>query len=61
MVPAGSTLYCDCWFSSIGLIDELMKKDIFGTGTLMKKRMPKEANFTNDKDLVKKFRGTSEQ
>ncbi|KAL3201361.1 hypothetical protein MRX96_042961 [Rhipicephalus microplus] len=60
-VPACSTLYCDRWFSSVGLMDELMKKGIFGTGTLMKNRMPKEAHFTNDKDLLKKSRGTSEQ
>ncbi|KAH8018627.1 hypothetical protein HPB51_009495 [Rhipicephalus microplus] len=60
-VPACSTLYCDRWFSSVSFMDELMKKGIFGTGTLMKNRMPKEANFTNDKDLLKKSRGTSEQ
>lgn len=38
-----------------------MKKGIFGTGTLMKNRMPKDAHFTNDKDLLKKSQGTSEQ
>ncbi|KAH7947470.1 hypothetical protein HPB52_012259 [Rhipicephalus sanguineus] len=42
-------------------MDELMKKGIFGTGTLMKNRMPKEAHLTDDKDLLKKSRGTSVQ
>lgn len=36
-------------------------KGIFGTGTLMKNRMPKEVHFTNDKNLLKKSWGSSEQ
>ncbi|XP_064464462.1 uncharacterized protein LOC135375735 [Ornithodoros turicata] len=56
-VPVFSTLYFDRWFSSVPLMDELMKKNIFGTGTLMKNRLPKEAHFMNDKDLMKKARG----
>ncbi|XP_029841612.2 uncharacterized protein LOC115325048 [Ixodes scapularis] len=60
-VPASSTLYIYRWFSSVRLLDELTKKDIFGTSTLIKNRMPKEAHFTNDRDLLKKSRGTSQE
>ncbi|KAK8781011.1 hypothetical protein V5799_017648 [Amblyomma americanum] len=60
-VPSCSTLYIHRWFTSSSLMDELVKKDIFATGTLVKNRLPKEVHFTNDKDFVKQSRGTSEE
>ncbi|KAG0438585.1 hypothetical protein HPB47_016953 [Ixodes persulcatus] len=42
-------------------MDELTKKDTFGTGPPMGSRLPKEAHFTNDKNLLTKSRCTSEE
>lgn len=53
-------LFCDNWFSSEKLFIELAKKGFLALGTIRVNRFP-ELNFSNDKYLKKKGRGTFEE
>lgn len=60
LVP-GHIIYCDRYFTSEKLIDELRTRGLGCTGTLMKNRIPKEvrALLLSDKELKRRGRGTS--
>ncbi|KAG0444565.1 hypothetical protein HPB47_013652 [Ixodes persulcatus] len=60
-VPTCSTVYLSRGFTSISLVDELVKKTIFTTGTVMKNRTPKGASLVSDKDRIKGPQGTADQ
>ncbi|KAH9375068.1 hypothetical protein HPB48_021387 [Haemaphysalis longicornis] len=60
-VPTGSTVYFDRWFTSVSIVEELVKKNIFATGTVRKNRLPKDASLVSDKDIMKSPRGTADQ
>lgn len=59
-MPTCSTVYFDRWFTSVSLVDELVKKKIYATGTVMKNRIPKGASLVSDKDM-KSPQGTADQ
>lgn len=59
-VPPGTCVYFDRWFTTEKLIVYLKSKGIYGTGTIMKNRLPK-CEFTSDKEMSKMARGTMEQ
>lgn len=61
LVP-GHILYCDRFFTSQKLVEELDKRGLGCTGTLMKNRIPKEVRglLLSDKDMKKKGRGESQ-
>jgi hypothetical protein len=48
LVP-GHVLYIDRYFTTVRLADELLKRGIRCSGTLMKSRIPPEANIPDDK------------
>ncbi|CAH2098354.1 unnamed protein product [Euphydryas editha] len=59
LVP-GHIIYCDRFFTSIKLIDELQKRGFKCAGTIMKNRLPKYLlhNLQTDKQLAKQGRGS---
>lgn len=59
-IPQDSTLYFDRWFTSVPLLETLLRKKIFATGTIMKNRIPKTADLASDKELAKESRGKSD-
>lgn len=55
----GTNIYCDRYFTSINLIDFMLTKQIYVTGTVMRNRIAAEvAKLSNDKILMKKGRGS---
>lgn len=60
MVP-GHTLYFDRYFTTERLVDELKKKGIGCSGTIMKNRIPRDVRplLEEDKILKKRGRGSS--
>ncbi|XP_064488414.1 piggyBac transposable element-derived protein 3-like [Ornithodoros turicata] len=46
-------------FTTVPLLESLAEKDLRGTGTIMKNRLPKDAKLEDDKSLTKKRRGAS--
>ncbi|KAI9999639.1 hypothetical protein NQD34_018317 [Periophthalmus magnuspinnatus] len=59
-IPQGTHLFFDRFYTSINLLDTLMRKGMTGTGTLRNNRVPKECKIIGDKFFKKKERGTSE-
>lgn len=56
----GHRLYFDRYFTSVKLCVELLNRDIHGTGTINRNRIPKDCVFMEEKQFKKKSRGTSE-
>ena len=57
----GTMLYCDRYFTSIPLIEYMLQKEIYITGTIIKNRVPKDAaKLSDDKVLKLKGRGSSD-
>ncbi|CAH2101779.1 unnamed protein product [Euphydryas editha] len=54
---AGHIIYCDRFFTTIKLIEELSKRGIKCTGTVMKNRIPKYIQDDMDSDICLKRRG----
>jgi len=60
-VPKASAIFFDRYFTSITLIEELLKQGIFCTGTIMKNRIQSVGKkLRGDKELMKDPRGTSD-
>ncbi|KAJ0036328.1 hypothetical protein NQD34_005005 [Periophthalmus magnuspinnatus] len=59
-VPQETHLFFDRFYTSVNLLDTLMRKGLTGTGTLWNNRVPKECKIIGDKSFKKKGRGTSE-
>lgn len=59
LVP-GHVIYCDRFFTSIKLMDELHKRGFKCAGTIMKNRLPKYVldNLQTDKQLARQGRGS---
>jgi len=58
-VSPGTNVYCDRYFTSINLIDFMLGKQIYVTGTLMRNRIPAAiAKVVDDKVLMKQGRGS---
>jgi hypothetical protein len=54
----GTNLYCDRYFTSINLIDVMLAKQVYVTGTVMKNRITAAvAKMSDDKVLMKQGRG----
>lgn len=59
---AGSTLYIDRYFTSIYLLDLLhSERSMQATGTLDRRRIPKEITFKSDTQLLRSGRGSWDQ
>ena len=55
-------IYCDRYFTSLPLIDHMLKKSIYITGTVMKNRLPKPVySMSDDKVLMARGRGSCDQ
>ena len=50
----GTCLYYDRYFSTINLLDCLSEKQLFGTGTIQKNRIPRAAKEKIDEKLFQK-------
>ena len=60
-LPAGTVIYCDRYFTTISLLSELAKKQLYCTGTIQKNRINEVSRvLSSDKEFMKKERGTSE-
>lgn len=59
-LPTNTTIYMDRYFTSIPVIDHLLQRSIYSTGTLMKSRIPKTSKFKSDNEL-RKQRGSHDQ
>ncbi|CAK1592619.1 unnamed protein product [Parnassius mnemosyne] len=59
LVP-GHYLYFDRYFSTTKLLNELHLRGFNSTGSIMKNRVPKGCTLSDDKDFIKKPRGTTE-
>ncbi|KAJ2945179.1 hypothetical protein O0L34_g9248 [Tuta absoluta] len=59
LVP-GHHIYFDRYFTTIRLTETLLKKGFHGTGTIQRNRIPKDCEFSPEKEFKKKSRGTSE-
>ncbi|XP_064473141.1 piggyBac transposable element-derived protein 2-like [Ornithodoros turicata] len=58
-LPPGTAVLFDRYFTTIPLLDELAKKNLRATGTIMKNRLPKGTKMEDDKTLSKRGRGSS--
>ncbi|CAK1583879.1 unnamed protein product [Parnassius mnemosyne] len=59
LVP-GHYLYFDRYFSTTKLLNELHLRGFNSTGSIMNNRVPKGCTLSDDKDFIKKPRGTTE-
>ena len=60
-LPVGTKIYCDRFFMTTSLVDYLLSKDKYITGTVIKNRIPKDAaKLSDEKSLMKRGRGASE-
>lgn len=58
---SGTNIYCDRYFTSPNLIDFMLSKSIYVTGTVMKNRIPEAVTkLSSDKELQKRGRGASD-
>ncbi|XP_060846158.1 piggyBac transposable element-derived protein 3-like [Rhopalosiphum padi] len=60
-VPPKTCLYFDRYFTTEKLVQILLKKNFFSTGTVMKNHLPKNITLMSDKAMMKSNRGTSKQ
>lgn len=60
-VPPKTCLYFDRYFTTEKLVQILLKKKNFSTGTVMKNHLPKNITLMSDKAMMKSNRGTSKQ
>ena len=59
-LPVRTKIYCDRFFMTTSLVDYLLSKDKYITGTVMKTRIPKDAaKLSDEKSLMKRGRGAS--
>ncbi|KAJ0032388.1 hypothetical protein NQD34_002469 [Periophthalmus magnuspinnatus] len=58
-VPQRTHLFFDRFYTSVNLLDTLMRKGLTGTGTLRNNIVPKECKIIGDKSFKNKGRGTS--
>ena len=60
-MPKGSVVFCDRYFTTVALVDDLLKRGIYCTGTIMKNRIQSVGKkLKGDKELTKDGRGTSD-
>jgi len=58
----GTRIYCDRYFTSLPLIDHMLKKSIYVTGTMMKNRLPKPVcSLSDEKVLMARGKGSCDQ
>lgn len=57
----GTHLYFDRYFTTLPLLEHLHQQKMYGTGTIMKSRIPSAVHLTSDKMMSKMGRGASEQ
>ena len=58
-VKEGTYVFCDRYFTSIGLINYMVCKKIHVTGTIMNNRIPRDAKkYSSEKKLAKSGRGS---
>ena len=57
----GTSLYCDCFFTNVRLLDAMLERNIYVTGTVMKNRILKEvrSKIVDDKTLAEQGRGSA--
>lgn len=62
IIPSGKNylLYFDSWFTSLSLLSELAKQQIFCLGAIKPERIP-GCSFTSDKKMKKNGKGTFEE
>lgn len=59
-IPSGSCVYHDRYFTTVPLVEEMMRRNLHSTGTIMMNRIPGRAALKFKKDC-KMFRGESQQ
>ena len=57
----GTHIYVDRYFTTMGLLEHMLDKNMLVTGTIMKSRLPKSINLTSEKTMSRLGRGSSEQ
>ncbi|KAH7973889.1 hypothetical protein HPB49_006414 [Dermacentor silvarum] len=60
-LPCGSLLYFDRYFTGTHLLESLAEKNIRGTGTIMKSRLPKGLKLEGDREMRAEGRGAMSQ
>lgn len=60
-LPRGSSLYFDRYFTGTHLLESLAEKNIRGTGTIMKSRLPKGLKLKGDREMRAEGRGAMSQ
>lgn len=57
----GLSIYVDRYLTSELLFDLLLNRKLYGTGTLMKNKVPKFLNLNTDAELKSAGRGSNDQ
>lgn len=62
-IPSEHTVYCDRYFTSVPLLDYLLERRIFATGTILTSRVETSlrTKLTSDADLKKRGRGSFDE
>ena len=59
-LPVGTHIYCDRYFMGPGIVDFMLGKSMYMTGTVMKCRMKAVTKLSDDKTLMRQGRGASD-
>lgn len=60
-LPEGTHIFVDRYFTTIPLLEYMLKKKFVVTGTIMKSRIPASAHLASDRIMQRLGRGSSEQ